>query len=85
MLQIRSRSGLAFNRGVVAFHGTVDSDYTGEIKVLLFNFGREPVEIHAGDRIAQGALVRCEDIYFDAVDELPHSVRASNGFGSSGA
>ena len=79
--QVRSRSGLAARYGVFALNapGTIDSDYRGEIKVILSNFGDEPFVVNRGDRIAQ--LVIAE---FQLVDELPDTHRSDGGFGSTG-
>lgn len=85
MLQIRSRSGLAFKHGVTAFHGTVDSDYTGEVMVLLSNTGRKQLLIANGDRIAQAAIVPCPRVQFQAVEQLTLTERGSSGFGSTGS
>lgn len=84
---IRPRSGLAFGHGVQAFAGTIDSDYRGEVRVLLT---REPdsetvVRINPGDRIAQAMLVPIYRVSFDDVDELSETVRGAGGFGSTGA
>ena len=54
---VRGRSGLAFNSGIIAFEGTIDEDYRGELKILLFNTGRLEYQVHAGDRIAQLVVV----------------------------
>lgn len=84
--QIRPRSGLAFNYGVTVINspGTIDSDYRGEIGVVLINHGLEPVEINRGDRIAQmvvAPVVQCE---FEQVDILNSTERGNGGFGSTG-
>ena len=89
MLAIRSRSGLAFNHGIHAFHGTVDSDYTGSVKVLLMAEPRDdetpPFRINPGDRIAQACLVPVPMVAFEEVDELPTTERGAAGFGSTGS
>jgi dUTP pyrophosphatase len=79
--QIRPRSGMAIKHGltVVNAPGTIDSDYRGEIKVLLINLGQAPVVIEKGDRIAQ--LVR---VQWAAVEQLPSSQRGDGGFGHTG-
>jgi dUTP pyrophosphatase len=86
--QIRSRSGLSFNNGVVVLNapGTIDADYTGEIKVLLINFGSEPFVIERGMRIAQLVVARHETITWHAVDDFEEEAqsRSSSGFGSTG-
>jgi len=84
--QVRSRSGLAINHGIFALNapGTIDSDYRGEIKIILANFGKEPFQINKGDRIAQLVIARYEKIEWDEVRELPESERGDGGFGSTG-
>jgi dUTP pyrophosphatase len=85
-LQVRSRSGLALNYGIVVANspGTVDSGYRGEIKVILINLGDEPFIIKPGMRIAQAVLAPVARAEFVIVDELPESDRGDGGFGSSG-
>ena len=61
-----------------------DRDYTGELKVILFNHGSEPFEIKQGDRIAQLILEKCETPLIEEVDELKETKRGERGFGSSG-
>ena len=83
--QIRSRSGLALKKGVMVLNspGTVDSDYRGEIGVILMNFGSEPFVINRGDRIAQMVIARHERVKFiDSI--LDDTLRADAGFGSTG-
>lgn len=80
-LLIRSRSGLAFDYGVVAFHGTIDSSYKDEIKVLLFNHSDVEYEVSQGDRIAQALLI---NVKMAPDCEILSEVR-TGGFGSSGA
>lgn len=84
--QVRSRSGLAAKYGVFALNspGTIDSDYRGEIKVILSNFGNQPFTINRGDRIAQLVIARYEKAEFELVDELPDTFRNDGGFGSTG-
>lgn len=84
--QVRSRSGLAARYGVFALNapGTIDSDYRGEIKVILSNFGSEPFVVNRGDRIAQLVIARYEKAEFQLVDELPDTHRSDGGFGSTG-
>ncbi|TAL67333.1 MAG: dUTP diphosphatase [Bacteroidetes bacterium] len=84
--QVRSRSGLAIKNGVFALNspGTIDSDYRGEIKIILANFSKEPFIIHRGDRIAQLIVARYEKIDWELVNELPNSERGEGGFGSTG-
>tara|TARA_R110000796_G_scaffold61077_2_gene141424 strand:- start:64488 stop:65081 length:594 start_codon:yes stop_codon:yes gene_type:complete len=88
-LQVRPRSGLAAKNGVTVLNspGTVDSDYRGEVKVILINHGTEDFVINNGDRIAQGVLSAVSNRQFinlNKVDELSVSERGDNGFGSTG-
>ena len=85
-IQVRPRSGLAFKHGITVPNtpGTIDSDYRGEIKVLLINHGTEPFPIRRGDRIAQMMLAVCTVAEFDEVDELSDTDRGAGGFGSTG-
>ena len=84
--QVRSRSGLAAKYGIFALNapGTVDSDYRGEIKVILSNFGSEKFIINRGDRIAQLVIARYERILWQEVKELDETERGAGGFGSTG-
>lgn len=84
--QVRSRSGLAAKNGIFALNapGTIDSDYRGEIKVILANFGKEPFVIHTGDRIAQLVIAQYESITWKEVDSLDETARGDGGFGSTG-
>ncbi|MCX7736417.1 MAG: dUTP diphosphatase [Candidatus Kapabacteria bacterium] len=84
--QVRSRSGLAIKNGIFALNspGTIDSDYRGEIKIILANFGKEPFVINRGDRIAQLVVARYEKVKWDLVEELPNTKRGEGGFGSTG-
>jgi dUTP pyrophosphatase len=84
--QIRPRSGLAVQKGigVVNGPGTIDSDYRGEISVLLINFGKEPFPIRSGDRIAQMVISRVFRAVFEEVDDLPSTARQEGGFGHTG-
>ncbi len=84
--QVRPRSGLAlkYNVGIINAPGTIDSDYRGEILVLLTNFSREPFTIRPGDRIAQLVITRCERVEWLPTEELPPSGRGEEGFGHSG-
>jgi dUTP pyrophosphatase len=85
-IQVRPRSGLAFKQGltVVNAPGTIDSDYRGEVKVLVINLGTEPVTVQPGDRIAQLVLQRVDQMAFEESDSLAESVRGAGGFGSTG-
>lgn len=84
--QIRPRSGLALKQGVTVLNspGTIDSDYRGEIGVILINHSRQIVEVKSGDRIAQMVITKYERIEWDQVDELGTSERGVGGFGSTG-
>ena len=85
-IQIRPRSGLAAKEsiGVLNSPGTIDSDYRGELKIILFNHGKEDFIINNGDRIAQMVLVPIVKMEFEEVDSLPDTVRGQGGFGSTG-
>lgn len=85
-IQVRPRSGLAFKQGltVVNAPGTIDSDYRGEVKVLVINLGSEPVTVQPGDRIAQLVLQKVDQIAFVEADSLQETSRGVGGFGSTG-
>ena len=85
-IQIRPRSGLAAKEsiGVLNSPGTIDSDYRGELKIILFNHGDKDFIINNGDRIAQMVLVPIFKMEFEEVDSLPDTVRGQGGFGSTG-
>ncbi len=85
-IQVRPRSGLALKYGITVLNspGTIDSDYRGEIKVLLINHSDKAFEIKKGDRIAQIAIRKVEDVQFVLVEELSETERNEGGFGSSG-
>jgi dUTP pyrophosphatase len=82
--QVRGRSGLAFKNNVTAHFGTIDSDFTGEIKVKLFNNSDEDFVIQPGDRIAQIVIAKYERIEWRQVDELDKTERGEGGFGHTG-
>lgn len=84
--QIRPRSGLAIKNGITILNapGTIDSDYRGEIKVVLINFGTEIFTVQPGMRIAQMVIARYEQIVWDLVSVLPETDRGAGGFGSTG-
>lgn len=84
--QIRPRSGLAAKFGVTVLNspGTIDSDYRGEIKVILINHGENPFVINNGDRIAQMVIARHEVCSFETVLSLDDTQRGEGGFGSTG-
>jgi dUTP pyrophosphatase len=83
-LEIRSRSGLAFKNHLYAYNGTIDSDYRGEIKILLKNGSQESYSFPAGTRIAQGIIKKVEQAHFTEVDKLVDTERNESGFGSTG-
>lgn len=85
-IQIRPRSGLAFNHGISVLNspGTIDSDYRGEVKVLLINHGKEPFVIKNGDRIAQMIVSPVLQVSFESKDILDETKRNGGGFGSTG-
>lgn len=85
-IQVRSRSGLAAKNGVFALNspGTIDSDYRGEIKVILANFSDTDFVIERGLRIAQLVVAKHEHIAWQAVESLDETSRADGGFGSTG-
>lgn len=84
--QIRARSGLAvkYGLGLVNGVGTIDSDYRGEIKVPLINWGQEAFTVRDGDRIAQMVVARYERITWEPADELEDTQRGAGGFGHTG-
>lgn len=85
-IQIRPRSGLAAKHGIGVLNtpGTIDSDYRGEIKVILFNFGNEDFNIKRGDRIAQMVLSKVYKAVFEETLDLEESKRGEGGFGHTG-
>ncbi|MXO96609.1 dUTP diphosphatase [Erythrobacter aquimaris] len=85
-IQVRPRSGLAFKHGITVPNtpGTIDSDYRGELKVLLINHGDETFAIERGDRIAQLVLAPVTQAAWEEVDELDDTSRGEGGFGSTG-
>lgn len=84
--QVRPRSGLALQKGLTCLNspGTVDSDYRGELKVILVNLGREPATIGTGDRIAQLVIAPVARARFEEAESLISTERGSGGFGSTG-
>jgi dUTP pyrophosphatase len=84
--QVRPRSGLALNHGITCLNtpGTIDSDYRGEVKVILVNLGEEPFRITRGMKIAQMVIARHEHAVLFEVDALSDSERGAGGFGSTG-
>ena len=85
-LQIRPRSGLAAKNRIMVTNspGTVDSDYRGEICVIISNFGGQDFIINKGDRIAQGIVAPIIQVGFEVVEDLATTERAAGGFGSTG-
>lgn len=84
--QVRARSGLALKHGIICPNapGTVDSDYRGEVGVILANIGSEPFVIRRGERIAQLVIARHERAEWVEVEALDQTARGSSGFGSTG-
>jgi dUTP pyrophosphatase len=78
------RSGLAVRHGIDTLAGVIDSDYRGEVRVVLVNHGAEPFTIDAGDRIAQLLVQRVERAAFRAVQGVANTERGTGGFGSTG-
>jgi dUTP pyrophosphatase len=85
-IQVRPRSGLALKNGIGVLNspGTIDSDYRGEIKIILFNFSDKEFKISRGERIAQLILSKVYSAKIIEADELPESKRGSGGFGHTG-
>ena len=85
-IQIRPRSGLAAKNNISVLNtpGTIDSDYRGEIKIILFNHGNKDFLINDKDRIAQMILTPVIKMNFEETDNLPETVRGEGGFGSTG-
>lgn len=85
-VQVRPRSGLALKNGITCLNspGTIDSDYRGEVKVILANLGQDDFTITRGDRIAQLVPAPVQRASFDLVDDLDDTARGSGGFGSTG-
>lgn len=84
--QVRARSGLAIKKGIGLVNGigTIDSDYRGELRVPLINWGSEPFEIQDGDRIAQLVIAKYERVQVELVQELSDTDRGTGGFGHTG-
>lgn len=85
-LQVRPRSGLAYKNGISVLNtpGTVDSDYRGEVIVILFNFSKNDFEIKIGDRIAQAVICPIVQVDFELSENLSDTHRGQKGFGSTG-
>ena len=85
-IQIRPRSGLAAKNNISVLNtpGTIDSDYRGELKIILFNHGSENFIINNNDRVAQMILTPIAKMELEETNELPESIRGKGGFGSTG-
>ena len=85
-IQIRPRSGLAAKNNITVLNtpGTIDSDYRGELKIILFNHGNENFIINNNDRIAQMVLTPIVKMEIEEINELPETIRGKGGFGSTG-
>ena len=85
-IQIRPRSGLAAKNNISVLNtpGTIDSDYRGELKVILFNHGKEDFIINNNDRVAQMVLTPIIKMELDETNKLPETIRGKGGFGSTG-
>ena len=85
-IQIRPRSGLAAKSSISVLNtpGTIDSDYRGELKIILFNHGNKDFIINNNDRVAQMVLTPVIKMELEEVDQLPETIRGSGGFGSTG-
>ena len=85
-IQVRPRSGLSFKNGITILNapGTIDSDYRGEVKIILINHGNSPFIINDGDRIAQLVLSPVFRADFVVVDKLSETARGEGSFGSTG-
>ena len=82
--QIRGRSGLAVNNGIVVFNGTLDADYRGEVGVLVFNAGKDGYTINRGDRIAQLVVSKYERVSVEEHETITVTDRNTGGYGSTG-
>ena len=85
-VQVRPRSGMAIKHGITCLNspGTVDSDYRGEIKIILINLSSEPHTICSGDRIAQMIVAKVEKAFLKPVEQLESTARGEGGFGHTG-
>ena len=85
-IQIRPRSGLAAKNNISILNtpGTIDSDYRGELKILIFNHGKKDFKVNSGDRIAQMVLIPVVKMELEETDNLPETIRGKGGFGSTG-
>ena len=85
-IQIRPRSGLAAKNNISVLNtpGTIDRDYRGELKILIFNHGNKDFEVNCGDRIAQMVLIPVVKMELEETNNLPETIRGEGGFGSTG-
>jgi dUTP pyrophosphatase len=85
-VQVRPRSGLALSKGITCLNspGTIDSDYRGEVRIILVNLGSEPASIEPGERIAQLVLAQVSRAHFLKAENLTMTERGEGGFGSTG-
>ena len=85
-IQIRPRSGLAAKNNISVLNtpGTIDSDYRGELKIILFNHGKDEFTVNDEDRVAQMVLMPILKVEIEETNELPETIRGSGGFGSTG-
>lgn len=85
-IQVRPRSGLALKNGVTVLNspGTIDSDYRGELKIILANFGQDDFTVNSGDRIAQIVISTVTTANFISVNSISETLRGAGGFGSTG-
>ena len=85
-IQIRPRSGLAAKNNISVLNtpGTIDSDYRGELKIILFNHGKDEFIVNDEDRVAQMVLMPILKVEIEETNELPETIRGSGGFGSTG-
>ena len=85
-IQIRPRSGLAAKNNISVLNtpGTIDSDYRGELKILIFNHGNKDFEVNCGDRIVQMVLIPVVKMELEETNNLPETIRGEGGFGSTG-
>lgn len=84
--QVRARSGLALKKGLTLANGigTIDSDYRGELKVIVINLSNEEIEINHGERIAQVVIMKYEEVEIEEAEELSETERKDGGFGHTG-
>ena len=82
--RVAPRSGLAVKQGIDTLAGVIDSDYRGEVRVLLINFNHEAVSFDAGERIAQLIIEKAEAVHYEWAEDLSDTARGAGGFGSTG-